>query len=803
LRHQALSTSLSTTGPNIFNPLEAYEMDFSASSLSVKIKEWSATLGHRRVIMPTESSFIVKVVESCVDMSMEGKTQCELSWDFNGLSPILQVTDVGESPANASYEAKQQEPLVIAPLRQGRLNFHVSAVGGIRIAKAKTLREDREGMYDWKFFNAIVAPDTDPDSAQRIFQVLHDKRSMKRLLAVIKLVNAELYKILEYILTQVWRAKEIFDQEGISDPGHVIPGHKMARLASLFLCGDDSQVDSIRPIIQRITSGEGLDTVVVKELLRQHLTAYDEWAPEIDRAVRWAAVMFGPTAAPLPSVETNVPPLCQVPEYANRFENIPSARQLYDQIHDKLQLPLDPNFSNLVSRVAPYMSFRQIEYLLQARESTDWQPSDLRRLRYVYAVKKKVLDISESYGGVSFLPQSFLVSVFLGEATRASLRWAQRDRKKKLERQWRSQQKSNKVPTLSGLRYRRMAPRQTSSLEYISENANEFVLTPARVASRGNFADDRVGIPEDLAFELQHSSSFRLMDDLDMDYELGDALLGPQDVAILLQAGLTSAMKGSTVVQLNQRMLLDLMSSQPKSFAVAVLAEIGTPGGQGSTRSLTSALMALLELDQSSFTALNRLDMHALLESWLPGFKVPRREDYLAGGRWARQSFYEAIYAVAKNILEDAECYMALKSHIQRDRHHTEDDPIPQPKEWTKRVSDSSLEHMTSTATTTPSKLSEAIQTAKAKIDVADKIGLQLRDMLIKDEVKAKSSPDYEAAIMAYREAFSSCAQVLELDKCSFQSKWYSEFYRRNYDALMVKSIFDNVIDDVDHVRDW
>jgi hypothetical protein len=140
LRHQAFSNSLSTTGPNIFNPLEAYEIDFSASSLSVKIKEWSATLGHRRVIMPTESSFIVKVVESVVDMSMEGKTQCELSWDFNGLSPILQVTDVG-----ASYEDKQQVSLVIAPLRQGRLNFHVSSVGGIRITKAKTSREDREG----------------------------------------------------------------------------------------------------------------------------------------------------------------------------------------------------------------------------------------------------------------------------------------------------------------------------------------------------------------------------------------------------------------------------------------------------------------------------------------------------------------------------------------------------------------------------------------------------------------------------------------------------------------------------------
>jgi hypothetical protein len=32
--------------------------------------------------------------------------------------------------------------------------------------------------------------------------VLHDKRSMERLLAVVKLVNAELHRILQYILTQ-------------------------------------------------------------------------------------------------------------------------------------------------------------------------------------------------------------------------------------------------------------------------------------------------------------------------------------------------------------------------------------------------------------------------------------------------------------------------------------------------------------------------------------------------------------------------------------------------------------------------
>jgi hypothetical protein len=85
-------------------------------------------------------------------------------------------------------------------------------------------------------------------------------------------------RILEYVLTQLWRAKEIFDQEGVSGPGHVIPGHKMTRLVSLFLCGDVSPVGTILPIIRRVTDGDGLDVVKVKELLRQNLDAYDDRA---------------------------------------------------------------------------------------------------------------------------------------------------------------------------------------------------------------------------------------------------------------------------------------------------------------------------------------------------------------------------------------------------------------------------------------------------------------------------------------------------------------------------------------------
>ena len=811
LRPQNLSTSVSTIGPNKKNPLEAYEIDFSRSNLSFKIKESSTTLGHRRVIIPTETTIMVKVVNSVVDMSLEGNTSCELSWDFQGLSPILQVTDVGKSPADTAHENRQQVALLIAALRQGRLNFHVSAVGGIKIQKAVTSREDRDGLYDWKFFNAIVSPDE--ESGQRLMKVLHDTKTMEKMLQVIKLVNMDLHKVLRYVLNQVWRAKEIFDQEGVSDPGHAIPGHKMARLLSLFLCGDVSQVDVLRPIIQRVTSGDGLDTVKVKELLRQHVVLYDDFAPEIDRAIRWASMMLDPMSAPQPYVEKDVPPLSQLPKHSSRFLDIPSARKLYTQIHDRPQLPLDPAFSHLVSRVAPYLSFKQIEYFLQVRSPTDWQPSDLKRIRYVYSVKKKVLDISESYGGLSFLPQSFLVSVFLGEATRASLRVSRRVRKNQREL-WQTQRSSKgKSTTLSALRRRRMqAPRNQSSLGEIMEDIEEgFVLTPAaRVASQAKFAEDSMpaGLPGNLYIEIEKATPADGDVDNEGAYELGDSLLGPADVAVLLQAGLTSAMKSSTVVQLNQRMLLDLIASQPRTFAVAVLAEIGTPGGQGSPRSMASALMALLELDQTSFTHIHRLDMHALLESWLPGFKVPRREHYMAGGRWARQSFYEAIYNLATDILEDAECYMALKGHLQRDRRHNERDPVPRPREITDDEShdigmDITENRHRESLTRQSSKLNTAIVEAKEMIEQADAMGRSTVVRLLQNEGETKQDSSYNQTIEAYRNAFVACAKTIAFDKLAFQAEWFADFYRRNFDALMIKSMYDNIIEDVDSTREW
>ena len=799
LRPQKLSSVTVTTGPNVFNPLEAYEIDFSRSSLSVKMKEFSSTLGHRRIMFPAETTFYINVLQSVVDMGFEGSTKCDLSWDFQGLSPILQIATPGLSPADALPENKVQVSLLISPLRQGRFSMNVSSVGGISITKAATSREDKEGLFDWKFFNALVSPGQ--GSMGKILDVLNDTRTVDKLLQIVGVINDDLHEIFRYSIKQLRRAKGILDQEGVLDPGHAIPMYKLARLISLFLTDDVEQVDNILPIVRRVIAGDGLDVVKLKDLLRQNLEIYDEWAPEIDRVTRWAAICFGPMPVTQPYVEDQVTPLAELSHYAIKFESIPSASQLYETLLDKPQLPLDPGFSNLVSRVAPYLSFRQVSYILEVRASSDWQPSDLRRIRYVFSVKRKVLEIAESYGGLSFLPQSFFLSVFLGEATRSSLRASKIRPSKRLTATANSVGRSRRNPgssTSSNARrsnsstLTRVRRRQFTQVEHGLQNVPEDPSVDISFQqSRGldSFQEFRSGNQSVVPANLGARGTA-----MHQAYQLGDSLLGPQDVAILLQAGLTSVMKSSTVVQLNQRMLLDLICSQPRTFAIAVLAEIGnTP------RSLTSALMALLELDQTAFKADYQIDMHALIESWLPGMKIPRREDHMAGGRWARQGYYDALFSVAVSISEDAETYIALKSHVQQVRHGTERSPLPKPRDVT--TSDNILTGASSFRG--PSKLSTAIAKAVSLIAEADEAGKLAVENVLHNNVSVKTSDECIQATKIYCESFEACQYVLSLDKNAFQSPWFSEFYRRNYNALMILSMYENVVNDIDGVRYW
>ena len=57
------------------------------------------------------------------------------------------------------------------------------------------------------------------------------------------------------------------------------------------------------------------------------------------------------------------------------------------------------------------------------------------------------------------------------------------------------------------------------------------------------------------------------------------------------------------------------------------------------------------------------LDLVDLFSSRL-GVELPRLDDYLAGGRWAKLSYYEALGRAAEQIVGEAEPYLALKCHL-------------------------------------------------------------------------------------------------------------------------------------------
>ena len=172
-------------------------------------------------------------------------------------------------------------------------------------------------------------------------------------------------------------------------------------------------------------------------------------------------------------------------------------------------------------------------------------------------------------------------------------------------------------------------------------------------------------------------------------------------------------------------------------------------------------------MDQSSFKPAHRINMHHLLESWLPGIKIPKREDYLAGGRWARQSYYDAMFSVATSILDLAETYIGLKLRLQRVRHHCEKDPLPLPKHLIMEEVDNGDFQDKPT-----SKLIASVDAAKEAIAKADEIGRKAVENLHRSGKSSKECSLCMQASTAYKAAFAACSQVRSMDKLAFQASW-------------------------------
>ncbi|CAD7931790.1 unnamed protein product [Amoebophrya sp. A25] len=138
----------------------------------------------------------------------------------------------------------------------------------------------------------------------------------------------------------------------------------------------------------------------------------------------------------------------------------------------------------------------------------------------------------------------------------------------------------------------------------------------------------------------------------------GSSLLGPEDMAGLLRAILSAPSFGH-FAQRALRTLMELLQRQPLIFVRGVFYELSLNGSQ---RVLAGLLMRLLEAPQDCFRV--EVDYHGMLASMLDIHSIPKRGDYMAGGKYQRRSYYEAIYRIAANLIDESDDYLAFKQHL-------------------------------------------------------------------------------------------------------------------------------------------
>lgn len=242
-------------------------------------------------------------------------------------------------------------------------------------------------------------------------------------------------------------------------------------------------------------------------------------------------------------------------------------------------------------------------------------------------------------------------------------------------------------------------------------------------------------------------------------------VLGPSEVATLLQVGLSQARQG-TQTQINNRLLMEFLRSRPREFTREVLVEMGhqTPSA------LAGVLFAFLGQDQDRMAA--PLDLAAFLQERL-GLEVPRQEDFLAGGRRAGDSYFEALSRLAARVMEDAPRLLARRAHVQEVRHPVRPPPRP------------------------AGRAAVLEREARHAIAAADRLGARCEFGSPRGEaVRARARRAYEVA-------FEACAEFLREVPDGFVLPWFRAFWARNEEALRVLSVVRAWEEDQDDVRRW
>ena len=244
------------------------------------------------------------------------------------------------------------------------------------------------------------------------------------------------------------------------------------------------------------------------------------------------------------------------------------------------------------------------------------------------------------------------------------------------------------------------------------------------------------------------------------DGEVPESILGPKDVADVLEVNLASPFQG-VQHQLNNRMVLELLKRRDEAFLIAVMSELG----HDVPLTLAINLMGFFRQEQGWMR--EPVDIEALFEE-KTGLAVPRFESFTAGGLRSRESYFAALMELAAAVIERGSIYRATRMKLR--------EAIP------RRVQ-----------ARTSGRLSELESAARESILAAD-------DLAARTGITPESVVPLSAA---YREAFDRCASLLDADRVAFQADWFKDFWRRSEQAIRVASCVKNHRDNDDQVRAW
>ncbi|HOA13575.1 MAG TPA: hypothetical protein PLB35_05825 [Myxococcota bacterium] len=243
------------------------------------------------------------------------------------------------------------------------------------------------------------------------------------------------------------------------------------------------------------------------------------------------------------------------------------------------------------------------------------------------------------------------------------------------------------------------------------------------------------------------------------------APLGPRDIAEILEIGLGSQVQG-VQTQLNNRLAIEFLKQKDGDFLAAVFSEMA----RDVPMTMAIHLMAFFRHEQGRLK--DSFDPVAFFEQ-KTGLKAPRFEDYQAGGRRARQSYFQALDELAVRVMQKSAGYRAVKNRLREAA-----EPPRKP-----RVYKAAIETST--------------RVAGELIDSAD---AATRKWL---ERSRPTSTERDRCIAAWDSAFMACREALKADPWAFHQPWFKQIWQRSEQAVRVASVVRGFQADLDDVRPW